>query len=223
MPTRVDRQLRALQLAKDCAALGARVRTISHVTGMPPRALLQLLFPDRRSVPKGRAPDSPEWYHNANLLYRAESSILASLYRRLRDAGFTANEALVGAYRHYLSVCQVPHRISFDRAFDIAAHLDGIWITETRSFSIATCPVCASEHLAAIGTIATSNSACPFCKLVQRYRTDQRVQTSFPAQPLADPTSVQLGMIALLRDAENRADTDSHSQQPLFRQDTGGQ
>lgn len=34
-PLRVDRQLRALQLAKDCAALGARVRTIGHLTGLP--------------------------------------------------------------------------------------------------------------------------------------------------------------------------------------------
>ena len=66
MQTRVDRQLRALTLAKECAALGARVRTISHVSGMNPRDLLRLLFPDRQAVPRGRPPDSPEWYHGAN-------------------------------------------------------------------------------------------------------------------------------------------------------------
>jgi len=121
MQSRVDRQLRALALAKACAACGARVRTIGHLTGLPPREALRLLFPDRLAVPRGRSPDSPEWYHGANLLHRAEASIVVALYRRLRDADFPAGEALVGAYRHYVGICQPPHRISFDRAFDLAA------------------------------------------------------------------------------------------------------
>ena len=199
MQTRVDRQLRALTLAKECAALGARVRTISHLSGINPRDLLRLLFPDRQAVPRGRPPDSPEWYHGANLLYRAEASIVVSIYRRLRVADFSAAEALIGAYRHYLGVCQPPHRISFDRAFDLAAHTDGLWLTEAQSFGIVVCPACHSEFLAAFGSVAVSNDECPFCKLVQRYGTDQRVQSSFPARPLADPTSVQLGMLTLLR------------------------
>ena len=82
MQSRVDRQLRALALAKACAACGARVRTIGHLTGLPPREALRLLFPDRMAVPRGRSPDSPEWYHGANLLHRAEASIVVALYRR---------------------------------------------------------------------------------------------------------------------------------------------
>ena len=167
MESRVDRQLRALALAKACAACGARVRTIGHLTGLPPREALRLLFPDRLAVPRGRSPDSPEWYHGANLLHRAEASIVVALYRRLRDADFPAGEALVGAYRHYVGICQPPHRISFDRAFDLAAHTDGLWLTDTRSFSLVTCPACHSEFLAAFGSVARSNDHCPFCKLVQ--------------------------------------------------------
>src|SRR4051812_10000373 len=110
-PLRVDRQLRALRLAKDCAELGARVRTIGHLTGLPPRELLRLLFPDRQNVPRGRPPDSPEWYHGANLLPRAESSIVVALYRRLREGGFAAADALVGACRHYRGICEPPQRI----------------------------------------------------------------------------------------------------------------
>ena len=91
MQSRVDRQLRALALAKACAACGARVRTIGHLTGLPPREALRLLFPDRMAVPRGRSPDSPEWYHGANLLHRAEASIVVALYRRLRDADFPAS------------------------------------------------------------------------------------------------------------------------------------
>jgi flagellar transcriptional activator FlhC len=197
--SRVDRQIRALALAKECAAHGARVRTISRLTGMIPREVLRLLFPDRQSVPRGRSPDSPEWYHGANLLYRAEASIVISIYRRLRAADFGAGEALLGAYRHYVGVCQPPQRISFDRAFDLVAHTDGLWLTETQSFSLVVCPACRSEFLAAFGSVAHSNDQCPFCKLVQRYGTDPRVQSSFPARPLADPSAMQLGMLALLR------------------------
>ena len=96
MQSRVDRQIRALALAQQCAAHGARVRTISRITGMNPRDLLRLLFPERQSVPRGRAPDSPEWYHGANLLYRAEASIVMSIYRRLRTADFSGGEAFLG-------------------------------------------------------------------------------------------------------------------------------
>lgn len=197
-PLRVDRQLRALQLAKDCAALGARVRTIGHLTGLPPRELLRLLFPDRENVPRGRPPDSPEWYHGANLLYRAEASIVVSLYRRLRDGGFAAAEALVAAYRHYGSICEPPQRISFDRAFDLAAHTDGLWLTSVQSFSLVACPSCHSEYLAAYGSAPRSNDECPFCKLVQRYGTDQRVQASFPVRPLPDLSELELGAHLLL-------------------------
>ena len=197
-PLRVDRQLRALQLAKGCAALGARVRTIGHLTGLPPRELLRLLFPDREHVPRGRPPDSPEWYHGANLLYRAEASIVVALYRRLRDGGFAAAEALVAAYRHYGSICEAPQRISFDRAFDLAAHTDGLWLTSVQSFSLVACPTCHSEYLAAYGSAPRSNDECPFCKLVQRYGTDQRVQASFPVRPLPDLSEIELGAHRLL-------------------------
>lgn len=205
-PLRVDRQLRALHLAKECAALGARVRTISHLSGLPRRELLHQLFPDRSRVPKGRPPASPEWYHGANLLYRAEASIVMSTYRRLRGGGFSAAEALLAAYRHYRSIGEAPHRISLDRAFDLAAHTDGLWLTDLQSFSVLACPVCHSEFLAVYGSIPASNQSCPFCKLLQRYRTDPRVQASFPVRPLPDLAQLQLGAMQLLRSTPARVE-----------------
>ena len=68
-----------------------------------------------------------------------------------------------------------------------------------RSFSLVACPTCHSEYLAAYGSVPRSNDDCPFCKLVQRYGTDQRVQASFPARPLANPSAMQLGMLILLQ------------------------
>lgn len=212
MPTRADRHLRAFRLAKDCAELGARVRTIHSITGLPSREIQRMFFNDPQSIPRGRPPDSPEWYHSANLLFRTDASIVTALYRRLRQAGFGHGEALVGAYRHYRAVCQAPYRISFDRAFDLASHTDGIWIAKSPSFAVVTCPCCASEFLAALGTVPTTN-ACPFCKLVQRYGHDTRVQTSFPTHPLPDPTAFQQGM-AMLR-WKNESEADGDKENPL--------
>ena len=187
MHTRAERQLRAMRQANDCCELGARSRTIHHVTGLTPRDVQRLFFTDPQTTPRGRAPDSPEWYHGANLLYRAEASIFVAIYRRLRSSGFAAGETLVGAYRHYRTFCRYPYRISFDRAFDLASHTDGIWVAKTSVFSVVTCPACRSEFLATFGAVATTNEDCPFCKLVQRHNTDQRIKLSFPKVPLGDP------------------------------------
>ena len=59
MRNRAERHLRAVKLAMDCAELGARVRTIHHLCGLPPRELQRLLFSDPYAIPRGRAPDSP--------------------------------------------------------------------------------------------------------------------------------------------------------------------
>ncbi len=219
MHTRADRHLRTVKLAKDCAELGARVRTIHSITGLPPREIQRLFFNDPQAIPRGRPPDSPEWYHSANLLFRTDASIFATTYRRLRQASFGPDDALVGAYRHYRTVCQKPYRISFDRAFDLASHTDGIWIAKFPSFSVVTCPSCVSEFLTALGTVPRSD-ACPFCKLVHRYGNDPRVQTSFPVHPLPHPTAFQQEMMMQQKD-EPEVDGDCDARTPSFPGDTG--
>jgi flagellar transcriptional activator FlhC len=111
MANDVDREMRALSLARGCAALGARVRTSRHVSGLLPRTVLRVPFPDPGVVPRGRCPNSREWSYSANLLYRAEASIVMARFRRLRTVGFVGADALLGAYRQYLGVCQPPARI----------------------------------------------------------------------------------------------------------------
>ncbi len=190
MPTRADRHVGAILLAQQCAELGARCRTIHLVTGLTPRDLQWLFFSDPQATPRGRAPDSPEWYHSANLLHRAEASIFGSVYRRLRDAGFGAGDALVSAYRSYRSICQCPYRISFDRAFDLASHTDGIWLARSPAFSVVVCSACSSRFLAAFGSVAAASDDCPFCRLVHRFGTDPRLQRSFP---IHEPTVGRAG------------------------------
>ena len=192
-----ERHIRALGLAKECAALGARIRTIEYVSGLTRGQLARLFFADRKSAPRGRPPDSPDWYHSANLLHRTEASIFVSTYRRIRELGFGPAEALVSGYKHYLAVCRVHPRISFDRAFDLASHMDGLWIVSVPNFSLLTCPVCASQYVTSVSAHPVTNHQCPFCKLVNRYPRDPRIQTSFPVRALPDVTAIQLGIIAL--------------------------
>ena len=88
--TKISQRMRALQLARDCATLGARIRTIHHLTGLRPRELLHLLFNSHAMPPGGRAPNSREWYHHANLVQRIEASIVIANFRRMRQLGFLA-------------------------------------------------------------------------------------------------------------------------------------
>lgn len=187
-PSRIDLRMRALELARDCAALGARIRTIHYLTGLRPRELLHLLFSDTEPPPRGRAPDTREWYHNANLLYQTEAAVIIANFKRLRGMGFAAAEALISAYRYYQSVYRSPNRISFDRAFDLAAHTEGRWIAKSPSFHVLTCPRCGSEYLDAIGAEVASDRQCPFCRLVDRHGRDPRLTASFPGTP---PSSLE--------------------------------
>lgn len=197
--SRIERRLQVLAVAQACVCLGARVRTVTCLTGLPHREVLQQFFPERLSVPRGRSPDSPEWYHSANLLDRAEASIVLALVCRLQAAGLPPVEALLGAYRHYQGLRASPRRISFDRAFDLVAHTDGRWLVQERSFCVISCPTCLAEHLTAIGTVARLGGPCPFCALVKRYRNDPRLQAWFPTQQMVVPSTAEMGMRELLR------------------------
>jgi len=197
MPTRGDRQLRATQLAKQLAALGARLKTIHIMTGLPPRQVQSLFFPDACTIPRGRAPDSAEWYHSANLILRTDACLIGAKYHQLRRQGLTAGEALVLAYRAYQAATLPPYRISLDRAFNLVSYLDGIWLARTPTLSILTCPGCGCEFIAAIGTVAHWGEACPFCKLLERFPMDHRIQASYPTYPAIGSIERQQGLLAL--------------------------
>ncbi|RUP34397.1 MAG: hypothetical protein EKK45_03185 [Curvibacter sp.] len=191
MPTRyADRHLHQVDLARQCVALGGRYRTVELITGLSHSQLLNIFRPDRRTLPRGRAPDSPEWYYRGNLLDRIDASVFAASYRRHRLLQFEPAHSLIGGYRRYISICGANHRLNFDRAFDLAGHIEGIWVIEQPQLALASCPVCGSHHISVIGDLPLSNAECPFCKLVRRYDLDQRIQSAFPAQPQPNPSSV---------------------------------
>ena len=80
-----ERQLQRLGLARECAQLGARLRTIEIVSGLHQRQILRLLHADHCVPPRGRSPETPEWYHGATLLDRTGASVSA----RSRSKGAT--------------------------------------------------------------------------------------------------------------------------------------
>jgi hypothetical protein len=197
MQTRfVERHIRSLSIAKICAELGARVRTICYITGIEHNELVRLLFVDERSAPRGRPPDSPEWYHQANLIEKVEAAMVVAVYCRMCDLGFGPADALVGCFKHYREQCTQPPRISFDRAFDLVCHTQGIWITDRPYLALATCVCCQCQHLTALGERPSVRRACPFCQLVKRYRCDKRVQATFPSRSLPAVESIQFGLLS---------------------------
>jgi flagellar transcriptional activator FlhC len=213
---RSERQVQALRLAQACCELGARARTVHHLTGLGLPELQRLFFADARLAPRGRAPDSPEWYHATNLLNRAEASIFASVYRRLRSGGFGAAWSLVTACRQYRSLCQTPHRITFDRAFDLASHLDDIWVARTAALSVVQCATCGSEYLASRGAIASASEHCPFCRLRQRFACDKRLRNSFPSKPVSDVRALQAAVAAMMNDPGTADPENGFDRPPLF-------
>ena len=155
-------------------------------SGLNPREVLRLLFPDRLAVP-GVAHRFAGVSVADHLLYRAEDL----------DPSCPSTAVCVGGYPRREGRCWVPtgttwacarRRRRSPRRFRPCLRPGGAyrWVVAhgIASFSLVVCPVCRSEFLAAYGAVALSNHDCPFCKLVQRFGTDARVQSSFPARPL---------------------------------------
>lgn len=192
MPTRfADLHIHQVDLARQCVALGGRFRTVELITGLTHSQLKNIFKPDRQSLPRGRAPDSPDWYYRGNLLDRIDASLFAASYRRHRILQFEPAQSLLGGYRRYISICGESHRLNFDRAFDLAGHIEGMWVIDEAQLSLVTCPVCSSHHISVIGDLPLSNAECPFCKLVRRYGLDQRIQSAFPALPTPSAMDVE--------------------------------
>lgn len=183
-PSKVERRILALQLAQRIARFDPRPGTLSLITGLPYKEVVQLFPSDR--IRSGRWPSAHEWYHTANLVQRVEASLIACLYRRNRDHEFGVVDALIDAYDRYSRLMAKGPAISFDRAFNLVCHLEGsVFGVETRSFDLATCPHCGSRFLIQFGDQVPIDE-CVFDRMVQRFANDARLQSRFPLTPLPD-------------------------------------
>jgi len=174
--TALDRRMRTLSLARECARLGARARTIAYVTGLSRAEVLRLVFDENEPSKSGKFPKSVDWLHKCNLFAKVEASAIVATFRRLRELGMLPADALPSAYRQYRR--RFPHesRLDFDRAFDLVCHTDGIWAAAQPSMTLHTCAACSSRYLSSLGARRLDGRDCPFCKLLRRYYSDPRVR-----------------------------------------------
>lgn len=209
MSAPLARRVGALSIARQCIELGARISTIEQLSGLPVREFRHLCFPTARSIPRGRPPNSVEWLHRrTSMLEQTAAAVLMTTYRRLQTGGFASTDSLLGAYAYYTSISDPPHRISLDRALDLASHLDGRWLAKVSSLDIVACGRCGSSHLAARGTPSQTTTDCPFCALVSRYTVDPRVQACFRVRPLPDGADLQICLLAMMRDHGAESDVE---------------
>jgi flagellar transcriptional activator FlhC len=205
MACRATQRIRALSLALECARLGARVRTIHELTGVRQSELLQLLFNDERQPPRGRAPDAREWLPTASLVERIEACVLAASFVRLRHRGFCIAESLLSAYRLYRVLYGEAGHLSFDRAFDLVAHVTGLWTPERASIAIAACARCGCEFLDIPMGRLHQDDGCPFCKLRVRYRQDPRIAAFLQGRPKRTPPARRAATSCEMRHAPGNA------------------
>lgn len=194
MSLRLARHMHALSLARETAAWGARAQTISRLTGLRVSALKALLGHESAPPRRGRLPVSADWYHWANSVHRMEASLVMSLHSQLRRSGFAPPDALVGAYRAYVDMYRTVRRVNFDRAFDLAGHLEGLWSTRTPSLTQIACAHCGGLILVAAGTTRAPSSQCPMCRLVSAYPLDARIRYSLRHITRADARKAALAV-----------------------------
>ena len=174
-----ERHIQALQLAKSCVELGARMKTVAYLTGLSGTLLREYFYNDRAAT-GGRWPSSQDWYHMATLVQRAEASLIATIFQFLRTQhACSARKAMVCAYKMYRERWNGRSSISFDRAFELIASVEGIWTHHSSQLALHTCPRCRCRYLIALGDTSSDHTGCVFCKLVKRYATDSRIQMSF--------------------------------------------
>jgi hypothetical protein len=181
----VARHVHALDIARRALAGGARVSTVSFLTGMDRWTLRRYFVFDAADAPKpGRRPDSPECFiKNASLFTMIDASMVYAIYRDHRNRSPHPAEALLAAHAHYAGR-RLTCELSFDRVFYVVSWTDQIWAWAGRKaiFQFATCAHCHCRYLAPLTALDNHARDCPFCKLTPRYQRDPAVRRRFPVR-----------------------------------------
>jgi hypothetical protein len=168
IPEHKARRWRTLALAREAIELGARPVIASAFTGIP-KAEIQRLFcaPPANGRSSGRIPWSAHWYLTEGVWVELQAAYFHACFRTLRDLGHPPPEALIAGYKHYRRQFAHDLRLSFDRAFELVAHVDGLWTTQPPRLAIVTCHRCRATHLAARDDDTVGTGVCPFCRLTR--------------------------------------------------------
>lgn len=191
--TDADTHIRALQLARECISLGARLGTVADVTGLS-QTTLRTYFYRKERASIGRRPESSDWLFNGNVCLRAEGSEFANIFTALTELQrCEPADALVAAYRLFVERSAYRSTLTFDKAFVLVSALCGVWKHTQPSLAMHRCPRCLARYVAGIGAPPPMANGCIFCVLLHRMPRDPRIQAYFLRRQRVVPTIVATG------------------------------
>lgn len=159
----LEQRIQALRLQEELERLGASPRHVQILVGAPAEGG-HAASADRTGL--GKEMPLERWGVQVKTKDRAMFAALACTYRRARQAGCTAGQALVSAFRHVSSLPgPVSENLRFDKAFNVIAALDGLW-GAARTLELADCAGCLSAHL--VSLLEAEPAHCPFCQMSRR-------------------------------------------------------
>nr|WP_262375049.1 flagellar transcriptional regulator FlhC [Pseudomonas lundensis] len=187
--------MRQLARARAYVELDARPITVQRLTGVRGPDLHRWFYRNADDAQRGRAPFGTQWYPYANLLQQFDAALFSALFHRLCQRGFAADDALLSAYLGYRELGLPQPRIDFDRAFDLAAHITGHWLSDRAHYAVVPCRTCSNDALTEYGRQVPLG--CPFCRMLARYALDPRVQSHLPPPPARPGPAPTLGIVYL--------------------------
>lgn len=181
-----DQNWTTLNWARLALSLGARTSVVERIIGIEHSELLRIFFDStdhRKSA--GGFPSSAEWFIKANLITAVHATDFYAIFDKLRQAGNLPAEALIKAFQKYSEKYHHDLRLSFDRAFQLITHVDGLWSTEQPELQAVACDSCRSIYVTARWKVARSCDDCPMCRLTQKFDCSARVSKRFRQPGLA--------------------------------------
>lgn len=171
-----DQHWVTLNWARLALNLGARRGVVERITGIRHSELMRLFCnsTDHRKSPGG-FPCSAEWYIKANLITVVHATDFYATFDKLRKAGNPPAEALIKAFEKYAKKYHHDRRLTFDRAFHLITHVDGLWATGQPELQAFPCDRCGSIYVAARWKVARTFEECPMCRLAKKYVSSVRV------------------------------------------------
>ncbi len=109
------------------------------------------------------------WSAKTEVTHRVQYAVFASHFRRVVRLDLSLTEAMCAAFETTRRACRdYPKPVSFDRCFEVAALLDGIWGVTEKKLELLQCASCSSHYL--VSKADSHPSGCPFCMLIRRHR-----------------------------------------------------
>jgi hypothetical protein len=181
-----DQHWVTLNWARLALNLGARPSIVERITGIQHSELLRIFFDasDHRTSPGG-LPNSAEWFLKANLITAVHATDFYAIFDKLRQAGNPPAEALIKSFEKYKNKYFHDQRLTFDRAFHLISHVDGLWSTEEPELQAVSCDHCGSIYVTARWAVAKSRDECTVCRLTERFERSVRVSKQLRTPGLA--------------------------------------